>query len=138
MPKGGFPKYKSGRGCKNQMLASRSPEGLEYKTGGTTRGVSRVRHIRALGVSPPPDLTRFTAIELIDKLLHSVKATERQLQYIRELGGYPSAEISHAAAAEPSARWPAARTGASRRCQMQFGLDERGKGRFESGMKVKP
>jgi hypothetical protein len=28
--------------------------------------------------------------------------------------------------------------GANRCCQNQFGLDERGKGRFESGMKVKP
>ena len=50
-------------------------------------------------MNPPPDLTRFTAIHLIDKLTHSVKATERQLQYIRDLGGNPPAGITHADAA---------------------------------------
>ena len=60
----------------------------------------QLEYIRALGVNPPPDLTRFTAIELIDKLLHSTKATERQFQDIRDRGGNPSAGLTHADAGD--------------------------------------
>jgi hypothetical protein len=60
----------------------------------------QLNFIRDQGVNPPPDLTRFTAIDLIEKLTHTVKATERQLQYIRDLGGNPLAELTHADAAE--------------------------------------
>ena len=79
---------------------TRQPESTDVGFDSDAATEKQIAHIRALGGTPPPGLTKEAASDLIGKLRNSAPPTTKQLDLLKKLGGTITAGMTSAQASD--------------------------------------